>query len=89
MLKLPELDLENRSSARVCILLLIGLGVLHHLEVINVAVNWDKVYEVFGIQAAQNVTADNIVATIWEWVKVNLLISISYLVGFFIGLKVG
>ena len=73
----------------VCILLLIGLGVLHHLEVINVAVNWDKVYEVFGIQAAQNVTADNIVATIWEWVKVNLLISISYLVGFFIGLKVG
>ncbi len=73
----------------VCILALIGLGVLHQLEVINIAVNWDKVYELFGIQAAQNVTADTMVGMIWEWVKVNMVISISYIVGFFVGLKVG
>jgi uncharacterized membrane protein (Fun14 family) len=73
----------------ICILLLIGLGVLHHLGVIHILINWDKVNEFFGIQAVQNVTADNIIATIWEWVKVNMAISISYIVGFFIGLKVG
>ncbi len=73
----------------ICVLLLIGLGVLHHLGVINIMVNWDKANEVFGIQAAQNVSADNIIAMVWEWVKVNMLISISYVVGLFIGLKIG
>ena len=73
----------------VCVLLLIGLGVLHHLEVVHVVINWDKVNELFGIQAAHDVTADNIISVIWEWVKINMLISISYIVGFFIGLKVG
>ena len=63
----------------VCVLVLIGLGVLHHLEVINVMVNWDKVYDVFGIQAAQNITADNIVSLVWEWVRLNMVISISIL----------
>ena len=73
----------------VCVLVLIGLGVLQHLEVINVLINWDKVNELFGIQAAQTVTADSLIATAWEWVKLNMVISISYLVGLFIGLKVG
>lgn len=73
----------------VCVLLLIGLGVLHHQGVINLVINWDKVNEVFGIQAAQNMTADNIFAIVWEWVRLNMLISVSYVVGLFIGLKVG
>jgi uncharacterized membrane protein (Fun14 family) len=73
----------------VCALVLIGLGVLQHLEVINVMINWDKVNDVFGIQAAQTVTADSIIATMWEWIKLNIIISVSYLVGLFIGLKVG
>ncbi len=73
----------------VCILLLIGLAVLQQLEVINVVVNWDKVYEQFGIQAAQNVTADTVLGMAWAWMKVNMVISISYVIGLFIGLKVG
>ena len=73
----------------VCVLMLIGLGVLHHLDVIHIAFNWDKVNELFGIQAAQTVTADSIIATVWEWIRLNLLISISYIVGLFIGLKIG
>lgn len=72
----------------VCVLLLVGLGVLQHLHVIDLVVNWDKVNELFGIQAA-TVTADSIVSLVWEWMKVNMVISISYLVGLFIGLKVG
>ena len=73
----------------VFVLILVGIGVLQQMEVINIAVNWDKAYELFGIQAAQNVSADSIIHTVWEWVKVNMAISISYLVGLFIGLKVG
>lgn len=73
----------------VCVLLLVGLGVLQHLEVIDLVISWDKVNELFGIQAAQTVTADSIISIIWEWMKVNMVISISYLVGLFIGLKVG
>lgn len=73
----------------VFVLMLIGIGVLQHMEVIQLGVNWDKAYELFGIQAAQTVSADSVIHTIWEWVKVNMAISISYLVGLFIGLKVG
>jgi hypothetical protein len=47
------------------------------------------VYEVFGIQVAQDVTADTVIGMVWEWMKVNMVISVSYLVGFFIGLRLG
>ncbi len=73
----------------VCVLVLIGLGVLQHLEVINVLVNWDKVNELFGIQAAQTVTADGVVSMLWESIKLNMWISISCAVGLFIGLRIG
>ncbi len=73
----------------VFVLILVGIGVLHQMQVINVTINWDKVTEVFGIQAAQDVTADNIFSTVWEWVRLNMVISISYLIGLFIGLKLG
>ncbi len=73
----------------ICILLLVGLGALHHFGVITIFVNWDKVNDVFGIQAVENVSADNIMVTIWAWVQANTLISISYTVGFLIGLSMG
>lgn len=73
----------------ICVLIIIGLGVLQHFGIINVLINWDKVNDVFGIQAVHNVSADNIMGTIWEWIRVNTLISISYIVGFLIGLSVG
>ncbi len=73
----------------VFVLLLVGIGMMQQMEVIHLTVNWDKVNEVFGIQAAQTMTADNIFSTIWEWMRVNMLISVSYLVGLFIGLKLG
>lgn len=73
----------------VFVLMLIGIGVLQHMEVINVAVNWDKANELFGIQAAQTVSADSVISNVWEWIRVNMAISISFIVGLFIGLKVG
>jgi len=73
----------------VFVLILVGLGVMQQMEVINCTINWDKVSEVFGIQVAQTVIPDNILTTIWEWVRLNMVISVSYLVGLFIGLKLG
>lgn len=73
----------------VAILVLIGVGTLHHIQMINVAVNWDKVSSVLGIHVAQPMSADNIFSSLWEFLKTNKVISISGLVGFVIGLKVG
>ena len=73
----------------VLVLLLVGLGLMHQFEVVNITINWDKVHDVFGIRVAQNVTVDNFFALAWEWVKVNLVISVSYVVGLAIGLKLG
>jgi uncharacterized membrane protein (Fun14 family) len=83
--------LIKRYSAYVVmgVLALLGLWVLQQYGVVQIAVNWDKVYEVFGIQVAQDVTADTVIGMVWEWMKVNMVISISYLVGFFIGLRLG
>ena len=83
--------LVKRYSAYVvmAVLALLGLWVLQQYGIVQIMVNWDKVYEYFGIQVAQDVTADTVIGMIWEWVKVNMVISISYLVGFFIGLRLG
>ncbi len=83
--------LVKRYSAYVVmgVLALIGLWVLQQYGVVQVMVNWDKVYEYFGIQVAQDVSADTVIGMIWEWMKLNMVISISYLVGFFIGLRLG
>ena len=77
------------SYVVVLVLLLVGLGVLNQMEVINLTVNWDKANEIFGIKAVSNVSADSLIHTIWAWIRANLTISISFLVGLFIGLKVG
>lgn len=83
--------LVKRYSAYVvmAVVALIGVWILQQYDVLQVAVNWDKVYDYFGIQAAQNVTADTVIGMAWEWMKLNMVISISFLVGFFVGLRLG
>lgn len=77
------------SYVAVLVLLLVGLGVLQQMQVVNVVIDWNKAHEVFGINAVESVSADSVIHTVWSWVKANMAISISYLVGLFIGLKVG
>lgn len=77
------------SYVAVLVLLLVGLGILQQMQVVNVVIDWNKAHEVFGINAAEPVSADSIIHTVWSWVRANMAISISYLVGLFIGLKVG
>ncbi len=72
----------------VLVLVIVSLVALHQFELIKIVVNWDNVYEFFGIQPAA-VTGDNVLAVAWEWMRANMLISISFIVGFLIGLKLG
>lgn len=76
------------SYVAVLVLLFVGLGVLQQMQVVNVVIDWNKAHEMFGINAVP-ASADSIIHTVWSWVKANMAISISYLVGLFIGLKVG
>ena len=77
------------SYVAVLVLLLVGLGVLQQMQVIDLTINWDKANEIFGIKAVPTVSADSMIHTLWAWIRANLTISISFLVGLFIGLKVG
>ncbi len=77
------------SYVAACVLFAIGLGVLHHLGFITIAIQWDKVNALLGMQSVQTVSADSLISMAWEWAKVNMVISISYIIGLFLGLKVG
>ncbi len=73
----------------ILVLVLIGLGVLNHVELIKLSIDWAKVSSTLGITLAQPVTADGLLASVWEFAKMNKAISISGIVGFLIGFKVG
>ena len=52
------------------------------------SINWKKVYDLFGIQEVGQPDA-NLWAQYWEWVKANVLLVLSFSVGFLMGWKVG
>lgn len=65
---------------------LASLVVLQQFEIITLAVNWDRVQDVFGIQTP-TLEAD-LFTLYWEWIKVNVTLVLSLSLGFIIGLKV-
>jgi len=66
---------------------IIGLFVLSQLSIINVEVNWHIIQDFFGLQST--VIEGNVFTIFWEWVKLNVVVVLSFCVGFVIGLKVG
>lgn len=61
---------------------------LQQFELLFVSVNWAKIQSAVGIQPA--VTPDaSMLGMVWEWMKVNVLISVSFIIGFLLGLKFG
>lgn len=77
------------SYVVTAVLVVIALWALQRYGVTQIAINWDRVRELSGIQLAPDVTANTILGKTWEWMKVNVVISISYFVGFLVGLKLG
>jgi uncharacterized membrane protein (Fun14 family) len=66
----------------------IALFVLAQLNILNVDVNWHNIQEFLGLQHIGNVEG-NIFTLFWEWVKLNVVVVLSFCVGFLLGLKVG
>lgn len=61
---------------------------LQQFEFVFVSVNWAKIQSAFGIQPAP--TGDtSMLVMVWEWMKINVLISVSFIIGFLLGLKFG
>jgi len=82
--------LIRRFSKFIVFLLLFiaSLVILDQLDIIKIAINWDKIQELFGIQVVQ--AADGgLLSTYWAWFTANFLFVISFLIGLAIGLKVG
>jgi len=69
------------------ILILIGLFALEKFQIIQIGINWQKLNELFGIQAVK--MDGSAISMAWEWIKANLAISISFLIGFSFGFKLG
>jgi hypothetical protein len=44
-------------------------------------------YALFGLQPA--VTGGTATSIVWSWIKANMIISISFVIGFLFGLRVG
>ncbi len=61
---------------------------LQQFEVVFVAINWTKVQTTLGMQPVSGEEI-GIFSMIWEWMKANVLISVSFIIGFLLGLKFG
>jgi len=83
--------LLKKYSAYVAlfVLLIVGLSVLHQFGVISITLHWDKVNELLGLHAGASVADDALVTSVWEWIKANMIITVSYVIGFLIGLNIG
>ncbi len=68
--------------------MVLGLVALQQLGVLNVAINWNKAQELFGIQRVE--TPDtNLLRMYVEWIKLNVGLVLTFSIGFIAGLKVG
>lgn len=72
----------------VVLLTLGGIFALNYLGIIQIFVDWDKMNSFLGIQQVA-VPNGNMFSLLFEWVKVNVLITISFVVGFLLGMKLG
>lgn len=80
--------LLKRFSAFVLIvvLTLLALFLLHQFEIINLSLNIDKLREFLGIKQA---TDANLLCVYWIWAKENVILLLSFFIGFLIGIRLG
>ena len=69
------------------VLVLVGLILLQQMDLINIVMHWDKIESFFGIQKVAAST--DTFSTILSWIKLNLSIVVSFIVGFLFGIKIG
>ena len=67
--------------------ILIGLYFLQKSGAINIVIDWNKMNDFIGIKSVPQVDS-NLFLGYWLWIKANVAISISFLIGFIIGWKI-
>ena len=70
------------------ILFIAALVALNQIELVSVTINWASIYEFFGVQPSI-IATDNVFGFIWEWMQANIIIVVSAVIGFLIGLRIG
>jgi len=65
----------------------IGLYFLQKSGAINIAIDWSKMNEFFGIKSVPQVDG-NLFWGYWLWIKANVAVSVSFFIGFLIGWKI-
>jgi hypothetical protein len=61
------------------------LILLHKLDLVTVAINWTRIQECCGITPV--IPEADLVGTLWEWAKLNVLVIVSFIIGFCFGAK--
>ena len=82
--------LKKYGQYLVIFLVFIGLMVvLQQFNVIQVTVNWHIIQNALGIHHVQITQGSTLLTLYWQWVKVNVVIVLSFSIGFLSGLRVG
>lgn len=78
----------KRFSAFVLIIVLtlLALFLLHQFEIINLSLNIDKLREFLGMPQGTEAT---IFCAYWDWAKANVILLLSFFIGFLIGIRLG
>lgn len=71
------------------ILCIVALIVLDQFDLVHTNINWQKMQELFNIQSTDQVFTHQTFGSYVQWVKTNLVIVVSGLIGFLLGLKLG
>ena len=74
----------------ILVLTMLILWFLHHVSLIFIVINWQKIQElVFGAQSINmNVHAD-LGSNLWGWITNHVAGSISFVIGFLAGIRLG
>jgi len=80
-------SLKRFSSAFITVILtLLGLFLLHQFQIINLSFNIEKLQECLGIVSTQDST---LLCAYWTWIKTNIILVLSFFIGFLIGIRLG
>lgn len=71
----------------IVVLTLVGLAILQQFGFVDFAIKWDRIQ---GLQQIPATTMDASIWTVyWDWIKTNIVVVISFVIGFLVGYKVG
>jgi len=79
---------KNSQYLIFFILFAAGCLVLQQFNIMLITFNWQKIHELMGTQPT-GMVGDNLLILAWEWIKANLVVTLSFGVGFLAGLKIG